>query len=963
MRDDRVILLGILIAAVFLVISGRLFQLQVLEGSRWATQVERSRLVTEVLPARRGRILDRTGMPLADTRTVLTAAVVFDDLEAPRRMKRATPILRLDRHGFDALLADLTGRVRLTGGASLRELVDRELTDHPATTVRWLPARGDGTPVSIIAVARTALHPRTSDPHALANPLDGDDADESAILAEGDLLTEDPVSALAHDLGRRWQTAVEVIPGDDYMAACLGLDQAFDFAGASATAMLEPFAPAFTVDLPANAGGPRRLALRLLAGEPLAQGLSALARLAEVAPERVSERWQRLVMERRSQRAVVPTHVLYAAGSEAQAVAARLPPGTTAAEITVRGIPGERERVILLQGDPPDGDGCWSVLARRVAANLGIDAPLLQRLVELHAQVITPAKAAQGHGGYQLVLDPARLDRLADGLAEALTRAGQPTTRLEIDRRLAEARRIADRAWSGQTRSDPIALYEDLPAGLAARLDGRDAEPPADVLSGWSTLAQQEAAAPLPGLTIQRSVGRIWPLQDTLCHTLGTIGPAATTGQAASVGDQAPVGRWGLEATYDQLLRGLPGRRVHLRTPDGIEPVREDAPFDGRDVTTEIDLEVQSLAEDALEHQLDLARELGTATERMERAQAIGRGRSGFVLLDCHTGAILSLASNPRYRYSDLAKRYGELLKDPAQPLIDYAATPTAPPGSSFKILTALACLEYGVITPGHVIQSQGYMAMWNGRPVVRDHAPPGSYDLSEAIQVSSNVYFATIGARLGAERLTDIAWKVGIGRRNALDVFQQPPDNPRFLPTPAIIASIRPREPKWIANDTWRMSIGQFAVASPLQCACIAAAVANGGHIIRPYLVRPATPPPAEDLHIRQAWLDELRHGMELVTSPLPGSTARLLVLQGAASGIKVAAKTGTAEWGSARQRETGQAPDHAWMIGYAPADDPKVAFACFIHSGTFGGQACTPVVKRVLEGYFAKYGREGHR
>jgi cell division protein FtsI/penicillin-binding protein 2 len=142
-----------------------------------------------------------------------------------------------------------------------------------------------------------------------------------------------------------------------------------------------------------------------------------------------------------------------------------------------------------------------------------------------------------------------------------------------------------------------------------------------------------------------------------------------------------------------------------------------------------------------------------------------------------------------------------------------------------------------------------------------------------------------------------------------------------------------------------------------------IAATVANGGHIVRPYLVRPSTQPEVVDLHIRKEWLADIREGMERVTANLDHSTAKLLVLQGQAAGIKVAAKTGTAEWGSVRQRESGQCPDHAWMIGYAPADNPTVAFACFVHSGTYGGQACTPIVKRVLETYFAKYGRDGHQ
>jgi penicillin-binding protein 2 len=299
------------------------------------------------------------------------------------------------------------------------------------------------------------------------------------------------------------------------------------------------------------------------------------------------------------------------------------------------------------------------------------------------------------------------------------------------------------------------------------------------------------------------------------------------------------------------------------------------------------------------------------------------------------------------------------LTSDPSEPLIDHAAVPSQAPGSSFKILTALACLEYGVINPGHHVASQGYMALVGGRKLLRDHAPPGSYDLPEAIQVSSNVYFATIGQKLGGQRLWEIGDRIGLGRRCAIDVSQQ---RPGVLPSPATIAAYRPREPRWTNGDTWHMSIGQFATASPLQCAVIAAAVANGGHIVSPFLVRPAALPIVQDLRIRKEWLDELRDGMERVTANLDGSTARLLVLKGSSDGIKVAAKTGTAEWGSAASREAGRTPDHAWMIGYAPADRPTVAFACFVHAGTFGGQACTPIVKRVLETYFAKYGRDGH-
>jgi cell division protein FtsI (penicillin-binding protein 3) len=123
-------------------------------------------------------------------------------------------------------------------------------------------------------------------------------------------------------------------------------------------------------------------------------------------------------------------------------------------------------------------------------------------------------------------------------------------------------------------------------------------------------------------------------------------------------------------------------------------------------------------------------------------------------------------------------------------------------------------------------------------------------------------------------------------------------------------------------------MGIGQFCAASPLQVVTIAAAVANGGHIVQPFLVRPPGGPVVDDIKVRQDWLEDVRDGMEQVTGP--DGTAKYLTLDGAGLGIKVAAKTGTAEWGSASSRA--------------------------------GGLACTPIAKRILEAYFQRYGRDGH-
>ncbi len=940
----RTVVLGLVLSGCALALAGRLFWLQVVHGGDYAAAADQSRVMTEIIQPRRGRILDRSGTAIADTRLVYDACVVMGDLEVSARRRRDFTVWRLDERRLGELLADLTGRVRLAPGTSLRELMLRELTDHPAVAVRT-GAKRAAEPLGLLVVAKEALNPFRSD----------EQAGDTATLVEGDLLTEDPLAALEQEIRLRWHLDVRLVGEDAFRGIAATLDRDFRLPEPAAD-LLDPFLPGFAIRLPAPGAGsaPARAAesapvrLRLLEADRQGQAESALARLAEVEPALLHERLVRALAAARAAHPPAPSPVFFAPAMSGDEIAPDLPPGVLVQQVTITGVPGAQEQVLLIQGDPPDGEGLYTRLTRRIAANLGLDALSLQSLIEAHAEAIGARRAEQDYRTHLLLLDAERVERLAEGLARELTRAGRPVGRLEVDRLLAGIRRTAEKDRAGRTRRDPIPLFADIPAAFAIRFAGRDAEPPRDLLKRYD-----DAGAELPGLMITTATGRAYPFGSTLCHTLGTVG-------APVDGGGPPAGRWGLEDTYDSQLRGLPGSRTRIRTPDGVRIASEDPPLNGRDLTTEIDLEVQTIAEDSLEHWFDLAQALGSATERMEQAQAVNRGRAGFVLLDCQTGGILAMASNPRFTYGQYASDYARLKDDPAEPLFDHAARAEQPPGSSFKILTALACLEYGVINPGQELWCQGYMGIGpGGVKLLRDHAPPGNYDLSAAIQVSSNVYFATIGARLGPERLWDIADKIGLGRRNALDVAQQVAG---LLPSPSTIARVQPTDPAWRKGDTWNMSIGQNATASPLQCAVIAAAVANGGHIVRPFLVRPAGQPEVVDLHIRKEWLDDIRTGMERVTDNLDHSTARLLVLQGSAAGIKVAAKTGTAEWGSAAQRKAGKRPDHAWMIGYAPADNPTVAFACFVHAGTFGGQACTPIAKRVLESYFAKYGRAGH-
>lgn len=936
---DRIIvvaLLMVLVGGAFLV---RLFQLQVLEGAQHAQAVERALVVVEPLPPLRGRILDRTGTPMAETRPVYHLSVVPAELELEGRARRDQELWRLDQRRFDALVGDLTARLRWINKArSLRDILMDELIASPGTALR-LGRRSDGTPLSLVSVERRMLTPGRGDEAAVRR------------LVEGDLLFEDPRAAVAREIAVRWGSDAEVVTEADFAAACADLDRQLDLGVERSSTVLDPFAERSVAEIPVGGGRTLTLQLRVLLAERRDQAEVTLARVVGQEVEVVRDRLARALVRGRDP--APPSDLYYAAAADAEQVAPLLPPEARLGEIPLPGVAGARERILIVQGDPPGDEGLFTQLCRRMAASLGgADPLLLQAVIENHAESIRAGTSARDHRLYHLVLDPAKVARLVDGLSSRLAPAGVATTALDVERRIAEIRRLAERELAGRTRRDAIPLFRDIPHALAVRICGTGSQPPDSLRRIY-----EGAEATLPGTVVTSDVGRSYPFPGAAPHVIGMLSRGGVDGPDALRGIS------GLEQRYDDILHGSPGGRIRLRTPDGFLTLRDNPPLPGTDLVTEIDMEMQTIAEDSLARYIELAHDLdpGMGVEAMEAARRIGKGRAGLVLIDPRTGGILALASTPTFRIDEVQDKWKELLADPSQPLIDHAAVAEMPPGSSFKILTALCALEHGMMVPGEQVWCQGFMTRINGKPVLRDHAPAGVYDLAEAIQHSSNVYFAImadrIGKKLGHGVLPAYAYRVGLGRANALDVVSQRL-GPLSLPTPDTIRRLRPAEPYWTPGDTWRMGIGQNCQAAPLNVVPIAAAVANGGHVVSPFLVRPDTGPVVTDLSIRQAFLDDVRSGMEKVTAK--GGTASRLQLEGEAAGIKVAAKTGTSEWGN---KDPATHPDNAWLIGYAPADRPTVAFACYIHCGTFGGKACVPVVKRVLERYFAKYGHDGHR
>ena len=968
-----------LLSAVFALLAagfiGRLFQLQLVEGQRHVREVERSTLVRVHLPPQRGRILDRSGTPLADSRPAYHLAVVLSELELLGKERSAPALWRLDGPAFDAFLSDLAGRVRWTDPQhDLRSVVERLLDAAPGVAIRGGSQRPGG--LALLAVPRETFARIAAE--VVTAESDTVDASPASRLAESDLLADDPADALARELTLVWGEPVLAFSEPRWVALTAALDAAGN--GERLSAALEPFVltGSIPIPMPGSAVGEQLLPVRLLTAERRRQAELLLSRLAATdvadASHLFTEAMRALPQAR-------PGAWTYAAGAEGERVAALLPSGPAARTLPVPALSGQRERILIIQGDPPLEPGLGAVLMRRLSDSTGADPRLVEGLLVRHGRKVTVAACEHEFKIRLLLLDPARLGRLCAGAATLLTAAGRPVTSLDIEAAVAEVRHTVDRGWAGEGRGDAVVAIRALPHAVALALAGADAEPPDDLRRAYAL-----AEPPLPGALLRIDVGRTWPLAGSASHVLGRVGRA----ESAEVGGEIMIGASGLERFYDGVLRGVAGVETRMRTAHGMQLMYPEPALPGADLVTEIDAELQLLTEDSLTNRLELAQAIGTRTAEMDAAAPVGANRAGFVLMDCHTGGLLVLASTPTLPVEDLGARITEVGQlealrrqsvDPAErarlkleiarlslPLHDYACEGDQPPGSSFKILTGLCALEQGVLTPGERISCPGYMAMIGGKKVLRDHAS-GEFDLVEAVQVSSNVYFAKVAERLsrrlGPGYLPAWAERVGMGRMNSLDVDQQRPRwtgdlRAGLMPTPETLRSLRPKESAWLPSDTWRMGIGQFCTASPLQVVAIAAAVANGGRVVSPFLVRPRSQPVVIDLNIRQEWLAELRRGMEKVTQA--GGTARTLVLDGPAAGLAVAAKTGTSEWGSPATREAGLTPDHAWMIGYAPADRPVVAFACFIHSGTFGGKACTPVVKRVLERYFAKYGRTGH-
>ena len=382
-------------------------------------------------------------------------------------------------------------------------------------------------------------------------------------------------------------------------------------------------------------------------------------------------------------------------------------------------------------------------------------------------------------------------------------------------------------------------------------------------------------------------------------------------------------GRTGLERSEDQVLSGEDDRFFVRRLSDtitGREP-------EGGNIITTLDAAAQEAAYDAL-----------------------GDNRGAVVALDPRTGAVLAMVSKPSFdptrlssfEPADIRSYYAELTEDTSDPLLNRTISRTYPPGSTFKVVTAAAALSSGDVTVETRIPSPRELDLPQTTATLRNFGGSScggeTITLPEAMRISCNTSFGSLGLSLGADRIREQAEAFGFG------------DDSLRVPT-TVATSVFPDDPN--EPQTAQSAIGQFDVrVTPLQMAMVAAGVANDGEVMKPYLVREVQAPDLSRLDqadpevleraVDEDVADELTAMMELVVSDGSGVRAQI-------DGVRVAGKTGTAQHAEGR-------PPHAWFIGFAPADDPQVAVAVVVEDGgSFGSEATggalsAPVARRVM-------------
>jgi penicillin-binding protein 2 len=481
----------------------------------------------------------------------------------------------------------------------------------------------------------------------------------------------------------------------------------------------------------------------------------------------------------------------------------------------------------------------------------------------------------------------------------------------------------------------------------------------------------------LPGVDVEVSTRRRYPYGSLVSQLVGYLGAVPEEEEEFfRVRGYDPatdrIGYAGVEDTLEDWLRGEPGERYQEEDVVGrvVRVLGEERPpVPGHNVHLTIDLEMQQVAQDAL-------------WRRMSQPDVNSR-RGAVLAMDPRTGEILAMVSLPTYDNNLFAEGisqedYQRLLDDPHRPLMNHAIADQLPPGSIFKIVPAAAALEEGVVTPRTRLGCPGTIVVPNKYyPNDPGRAQPfhcwlrsghGQLDIVGGLAFSCDIFFYKVGGGfeetefegLGAETMAEYAHLFGLGTRTGIEL---PQEALGLVPT-GRWKRLTIGE-NWSTGDTYNLAIGQgYLLVTPLQMLNVMAATANGGTLYRPQIVKYITD--AEG-NVVQPFQPEImrtlpisQENWALIHQGLEGAVVYGTATRGQVEGVRVAGKTGTAQFCDDIAQQMGicgeglAQPTHAWYMAYAPVEDPEIALIVFIYNGGEGSAAAVPVAQEILDWYF---------
>ncbi len=471
----------------------------------------------------------------------------------------------------------------------------------------------------------------------------------------------------------------------------------------------------------------------------------------------------------------------------------------------------------------------------------------------------------------------------------------------------------------------------------------------------WRTLAYLENHnQEFSGIRTEVQPVRVYHYEDLAANVIGYLG-SISRDELERVDEEVYrggdiIGKMGLEKLREADLRGEKGRRYSEVDVKGFEQklLKSVEPLPGRELRLTLDVDLQQIAESHM--------------AAAEKAGAV-------VAMEVNTGRLLVAASAPAIHIQDFiggisTDNWKAMLDNPRHPLINKVAQASYPPGSVYKMVTALTGLDKGAIDEETVFYCPGYYRFGNRTYRCWKRGGHGPVNLNKAISESCDVYFYQVGQRVGVDALAEYAGKLGLGKHTGVEIEYE---KSGLAPTKKW--KQQNRNSKWQDGETLSVAIGQgFNLTSPLQVCVMTATLANGGKVFRPQIVEQVVDPEGKLVENFQPevvseitgldrYFKAIRQGMEDVVQGRRGTARRVAI-----EGLRIAGKTGTAQvvkLAQYRHLKEDDIPyqfrDHAWFTCFAPADNPEIAVTVLVEHGLHGGSGAGPVARAVLNQYFS--------